>query len=285
VSVTDELVFKLGDTGTELNTDVSLPFVDILRVYGLDSAPIRETERDHEGVDGGFMDAEFEKGRPMMMDGEAFATAATLEDYLDQLKYEWSPSTVAVPFYLRAPGQQDRVIFVKPRGLRYDWAGDRRRGVVRVQFVMYAEDPRIYDAVEQDINIAYGGEAGIGFAFDFEFDLDFGGGAEPAGQYIDNAGNRPTPAILTIAGPIINPLIANDTNGGLLSFEINLGASDVLVIDLAAKTVLLNGTTNRRATLVQPDWFLLDPGLNFIRFGGTDGTGSQLTVSYRNAWR
>jgi hypothetical protein len=221
----------------------------------------------------------------MMMDGEAFATAGTLEDYLDQLKYEWAPSSVPVPFYLKAPGQQDRVIFVKPRGLRYDWEQNRRRGVTRVQFVMYAEDPRIYDAVEQDIVIAYGGVAGAGFAFSFEFDLDFGGGATPAGSYITNSGNRPTPAVLTIEGPIINPLISNDTLSTQLYFEINLAATDTLVVDLGNRTVLLNGVTNRRMTLVQPNWFLLQPGLNFIRFGGTDGTGSQLTVSFRSAWR
>jgi len=501
VPLSDELVFKLSDSGTELNTSAAFPFVDILRCYGFDSAPIRETERDHEGVDGGFMDAEFEKGRPIMMDGEVYASAQALETYLDQLKKEWAPSPVPVPFYFRAPGQLDRVMFIKPRGLRYDWESNRRRGVVRVQFVGYAEDPRIYDAALVSTVITYGGVAGAGLSYttfldtftttrtdtwntadsghtytltgtasDFDtdgagsgtirlnaavgtayfatpngitstvnqrlwgravelsatptggtisqyfdvrlvdtsnfyraeliyttsntvqvalikvvagtpttlvaattvagltsatinairveidqgqsvatgsilrakvwntsgaepvastvesaidssvtgaggfrvgavrnsgntnvnplaffgqlewdqgfgFNLNFGGGATPGGAGINNNGNRPTPAVLTILGPISNPLVANDSYSAVLNFNIDLGASDILVIDLANKTVLLNGVTNRRAALVAPNWFLLNPGVNFIRFGGTNGSGSTLTVAYRAAWR
>lgn len=288
MALSGDLVWKLGDTGTELNTDVAVvPFVDIMRAYGFDSSPIRETERDHEGVDGGFLDAEFEKGRPLMLDGIVYADAQVqLETYLDRLKKEWSPIGVgSVPLYYKPPGVSERVFFVKPRGIRYDWTTERRIGMCHVQFVAFAEDPRAYDSALSTVVIAYGGAAGPGFAFSFGFNLNFGGATSPAGANVNNLGNRPAPAILTIQGPISNPLIANDTLGQVLNFTIDLTASDTLVIDLANHTVLLNGVTNRRSSLQLPNWFLLAQGTNFIRFGGTNGVGSTLTVAFRSAWR
>jgi len=117
------------------------------------------------------------------------------------------------------------------------------------------------------------------------FSLDFGGGAVPTGGTVTNNGNRPTPAIMTIAGPIDNPIIVNDTVGAALNFLISIGAGETLVIDLANKTVLLNGVTNRRSALIAPNWFYLEPGGNFIRFGGTTGGAPTLTIQFRSAWR
>lgn len=119
----------------------------------------------------------------------------------------------------------------------------------------------------------------------FGFNLDFGGGQVPTGGVVVNAGNRPTPAVFTIAGPIDNPIIANDTLSKTLAFQISLSASETLVIDTINKTVLLNGVTNRRSTLIAPTWFLLAPGGNFIRFGGSSAGAPTLTVQYRSAWR
>lgn len=284
--LTDELSFRLGDTGVILNTDsTGLPFVDVHDVVGLDNAPYRETERDHEGTDGGFMDAEFEKGRPVILQGMLYAETSTMETFFDSLKANWAPSTTLVPFYFKSPGVAERVIFVKPLGCKYDWSQMRRYGCAEVQFKMFAEDPRIYTAEEQVVVINYGGEAGTGFAFSFGFDFSFGPAIPPTGANIPVGGSRPTPATLTIAGPITSPVITNDTLGISLAFNITLSATDTLTIDLANRTVVLNGSENRRNTLQVPNWFFLSSGNTFLRFGGGDGAGSSLTVRYRDAWR
>jgi hypothetical protein len=487
-----DLTFRLGDTGVVLNDDsLSFPFIDIDKVTGFDSAPFRETIRDHEGADGGFMDAEFETGREIILEGTVYCEIGTEETFLDSIKYNYAPSTVLIPFYLKAPGVNERVIFVKPRGVSYDWDILRRIGQTAIQFKMYAEDPRIYDNSLINVSIPYGGAATTGFGFasvydqfnrnitdglgtsdsghtytlsggtnpgnydvdgsqatisldsinvarfatvnsasmvdtditatittpvtatgaeiimglvarftdtnnyyrvtaafdttgniDFDiskvvtsvttllqqslnertyspntqyklhfqvignvlranvwlatsteplgwqlnttdsaitgsgasgirtllntgntntqpvvvkydnlqvlqglgFNLDFGVTVPPDGTYVINNGNRPAPAILTITGPVTNPRVINDTYSKVLSFLIDLSALDVLTVDLVNRTVILNGTANRRGTMTTFDWFLFNPGSTFIRFGGDSGSGS-LTVSYRNAWR
>jgi len=494
-----EYTFQLDDDGVTLNEDTALPFVDITKVAGLDSAPYRETTRDHEGTDGGFLDAEFEKGRDISLEGTIYADSDTIESYLDDLKANFAPVTSPIPFYLKAPGVDERLVFVKPRGINYDWATARRIGMTTAQFLMYAEDPRIYASALTSSTITYGGSAGLGLAFttfldtytrttvgglgtsdsshtytltgtaaDFAtngstaritltaatgsvyvatidtltavnqtmfiqgltlsatptgatiigtldvrevdtnnmykvniiwttsntvqvsltkvvagvtttlvaaatvgvltssslvsvraeihegdssatgsilrakvwatgaaepststaeaaidtgvtatggfrvtavrstsntntnpimswdslqwwqgigFSVDFGGGATPSGTVATNAGNRPTPVEFVITGPIENPIITNSTNGHTLSFTITLAASETLVVNTRDRTVLLNGSSNRRNTLTNPDWFFLDPGVNQIFFGGQNGTSATLGISFRSAWR
>lgn len=277
--------FRLNDTGVTLNTDAVLPFVDITKVSGLDNAPYRETLRDHEGVDGGFIDAEFEKGRDIILESIITCSVSNIEAYLDSLKANFAPVTTPIPFYFKAPNVVERVIFVKPRGIRYDWETARRIGTTNAQLMMYAEDPRIYDSTLTNITVNYGGDSGFGLAFSFAFSVDFGGGAVPAGTAVINSGNRDTPVIFTITGPITNPIIYNTTSGHSLAFNITLAAAETLLINTRDHTVYFAGNQNRRNTLTNPDWFFFVPGTNQIVFSGLTGTGSTLNIQFRSAWR
>lgn len=286
MTLTEDYTFMLGDTGNVLNTDVSLPFVDITGVSGLDSAPYRETQREHEGMDGGFMDADFERGRTIILTGTVYADADDLETYLDDLKYDFAPSSSLVPFYYKPAGRAERVLFVKPLGLQYDWDTDRRTGQARIKCKMFAEDPRQYDSSLQTVVLNFAAGAVIGIGFNLGFNLDFGGtGAGASGSYVTNAGNRPTPPTFVITGPCDTPAIIDETNGHSLTFNTVLAASDTLTVNIANRTVYLNGSTNKRSTLVNPDWFYLPPGSTFIRYNALTGTGSTLSVSFRSAWR
>src|SRR3990172_2411119 len=282
--VVNELEFMLSATGVVLNADSVLPYVDIIHVSGLDSQEFRETIRDHEGVDGGYMDAEFEKGRDIILEGVVYADSATAEVYLDALKANFAPSTVPIPFYIYPPGVGERVIFVKPRGVRYDWEQLRRLGITQAQFLMYAEDPRVYTNLLQAVTIAFGGPATTGFGFNLGFNLSFGATVPVTGGTVVVGGNRPVPAIMTISGPVTNPRIINVTDSKSLDFIIELGALDTLSIDLANRTVTLNGNINRRNALQEPNWWLFNSGSTFVVFGGGAGTGTVL-IEYRDAWR
>ena len=287
MALTEDYTFQLNTDGVILNQDdISFPFVDINRVDGLDSPDFRETIRDHEGVDGGFMDAEFEMGRNINLEGIVYADTSTMEDYFDNLKSNWAPSFTLIPLFLKVPGKDERVVFVKPRGVRYSWESIRRTGQSTVKFGAYAEDPRIYSSelITNIVSIGSTTTDGLGFPFGFPF----GFGEEPTSPATDiiNIGNRSSPIIMSISGPTTNPRIINDTVGKTLEFIITLGSADYLVIDTANRTVKLNGSANRRNSLVSAEWFDLATGSNFIRYqANTDDPDSVLTVQYRHAWR
>jgi hypothetical protein len=283
----DAFSYKLGDTGTVLNpNDTSiLPFVDITDIKGLDTPEIRTTERDHEGTDGGFIDAEFEKMRTITLEGQIIAGSDLVETLLDQLKYEWAPRRDSIPLYYSHPGASDRVMFVKPLGVRFDYTTLRRVGSCDVQFMAQAEDPRLYDAVLQTFNLSQGLAITTGFSFDLGFNFGYGAAVDPNQTNVYNGGNRPAPAVITIPGPVSNPIIYNDTTGNVLQFNISVASGDNLVIDLGYRTVKLNGSVSRRAALLAPDWFLLAKGDNYMRYRASSAGGTPSTVAFRNAWR
>jgi hypothetical protein len=285
----NDLTWAMTATGTVINdSSASLPFVDVEQVKGFDSAPFRTTERDHEGTEGGFMDAEFEKGRDIIIGGTVYADPATLEVYLDQLKGEWAPSRTLKQLYYKAPGVNERFLWVKPLGCKYDWTTDRRWGGMAIQLGAFAEDPRLYDNSLHTETIGLGATVFTGFGFPLGFSFGFGGVSTTTDQaVIDVDGNRPTPPVFTIFGPVTDPRILNDVTGQEMKFSgIVLGVTDTLVVDVKSRTVKLNGTTNRRNTLTAPTWFDLQPGQNVIRFraGSSDPT-ADLQIDYYPAWR
>lgn len=284
MALSSPYTFLLGDTGIVLNTDPTTPFVDINHVVGLDSAPFRSTEQDHEGTDGGFMDAEFEKGRTVVLEGVVYTDGANMESYLDSLKYNWAPSKTLVPFYLLAPGVDERVLFVKPLGCRYDWETMRRTGCANIQFSAFAEDPRIYSSALQSITVTQGGTATTGRSYNKSYNYSYGAAITPNQTDCVTTGNRDTPAVFTITGPVVNPTIINDTDSVSLRFILNMGASDVLVVNTQYHTVYLNGLS-RRDALVAPNWFLLHPGHNLIRYLADSSGTSTMQVQFRSAWR
>lgn len=282
----DSFSYQLDDNGIVLNpTSQVTPFVDITTIQGIDSPEFRSTERDHEGADGGFLDAEFEKMRTIILEGQVIGGDDSVESLLDQLKANWSPRRSTIPFYYSHPGAGDRVVFVKPLGVKFDYTTLRRIGSCDVQFTCEAEDPIIYDAALQTFNLGQGLAITNGFGFSLGFSFGFGSSVDPNQSNVFNGGNRPAPAIITIPGPVSDPVIFNDTTGNTLSFDIDVSASDTLVINLFYRTVKLNGTASRRSTLLEPDWFLLAPGDNFLRYRASTAGGPAATVSFRNAWR
>jgi len=289
MALSSNLSFQLGTTGTILNDDSvpNVPFIDVTRVSGLDNAPYRQTKRDHEGIDGGFMDAEFESGRDLILDGILYANNNPIEPILDSLKANFSPSKVLIPFYFLSSDVGTRFVMVKPLGVKYDWDDLRRIGCCTIQIAMYAEQPMIFDNVLVSTVMVIGATVFTGFGFSLGFSFGFGGTSTTAdGVFVINGGNRATPPLLTIQGPATNPIIYNDTVSKNLSFNITLASTQTLVIDPYYRTVRLNGTTNRRSTLVNAGWFYLEPGNNFIKFRSTNGADTGfLTMAYRNAWR
>lgn len=292
-TLVNDTTFQLTDAGVILNDDQTpnVPFIDIEQVKGLDSAPFRQTKRDHEGVDGGYMDAEFETGRDIALSGVVYANNNPLETFLDTLKANWAPSTTLLPLYFLTNDTGLRVLFVKPLGCQYDWDALRRTGMAAITFTAYAEDPRIYSATASTVVLPLGATVFTGFAFNLGFSFGFGGVSTTTdGSFIYNGGNRPAPVIMTIQGPVVNPIIMNDTTSSIMQFNITLGPTDMLTIDTQYRTIRLNGTTNRRSALITPGWFSLLPapqssfGANFIRFRGASGSGT-LAVSYRSSWR
>jgi hypothetical protein len=279
---------QYDDTGITLGLDPITNtsfFVDLTKLDGLDSAPFRTTSRAREGSDGGFMDAEFEEMRVITIEGICYNCNF---NNLQALKANFAPSRTAKPFYVYLDGPGQRVVFCKSLGLRYVVDQAARLNTYNIQAQLQAEDPTIWS---DPAVLASSGLIGTygGFGFNLSFNFGFGtttGTAGSAAAY--NNGDKPADATIVISGPVINPTIVHDTLGYALAFSLSLAAGETLTINLRNRTVLLNGTANRRSALLGSSrWFMLQPGNNPILFLGTAGVGGtpNMSITYRSAYR
>lgn len=239
----------------------TVAIADVHNVQGLDSAPFRTQTHDREGADGGYVDSEFESIRTVTIEGTLYTKDTPFETFVDSLKSNYAPTRTPKPLYFQTDNGA-RVVFGKAQGFRYNKDNLRRLGSANYQAQIICEDPRIYSDPETVITITRTAGSGT----------------------ITLGGNRPSPAKLTIAGAITNPTISYGST--TMTFNIALTASDSLVIDLKYKTVVLNGTLNRRGTMtLTGKWFQLQPSANVVTFGGGASTTATLIVAARSAWR
>jgi hypothetical protein len=107
---------------------------------------------------------------------------------------------------------------------------------------------------------------------------------------ITNGGNAPAPWTARLAGPLTYPEITHVESGRRLALDlsanggVDLGADDFLDLDSAARSILLNGSADRRSQLtIDSQWWDLDPGDNTFVLAA-DAGGGTLTVTSRDAF-
>lgn len=130
-----------------------------------------------------------------------------------------------------------------------------------------------------------------GAGFSVPFTPPFSLAASSGGSVsIMNGGNRNAPWTARLDGPLQYPEIVHTQTGRrlFLALEANGGvdlqAGQWLELDSNARSVLLNGTADRRSNLtVDSTWWELLPGSNDFTLRADDGTGS-LTITTRDAW-
>lgn len=152
---------------------------------------------------------------------------------------------------------------------------------------LHAADPRIYTASLR--TASYDPAAAIeggGFGVPLVFPLDFSSSGVASLLEVENGGNFETPPVLTIQGPVTNPILDNVTTGESLVLVYVLGSSDTIEVDIAARSVTLNGASRPDLLTSQStQWWELAPGTNELRLRGTGMAlgKTELTCAYRDA--
>lgn len=211
--------------------------------------------------------------------------ATDLRGCLDDLFAAWAPSDDDLAFVGQRLGSKRRR-YGRPRRAELvdDATTFEHSALVAVMFE--ALDPFVYSDTENTAASTVP-VLGAGLTPPLTPPLTIGassGGALTAA----NAGTVDAPWTGRLDGPLTNPIITHveqartldlDANGGL-----ELGASDFLLIDSRDRSLLLNGSADRRINLdLGSVWFDLDPGTNTILFNADSGTGA-LTITWRDTW-
>jgi hypothetical protein len=108
--------------------------------------------------------------------------------------------------------------------------------------------------------------------------------ANPGTLTIRNEGNTPAPAVITLRGGYVNPVIRKTNTGELIALGLSMAGNDTLVIDTLSHTVTLNNNNAYGSVIFSStDFWLLEPGDNLIDTSPTTGGGSY-TISWRDAY-
>jgi Phage tail protein len=279
--------YQFEDDGVRLNPEDAghaavLPFIDVDKISGLDSPEFRIAERDHEGVDGGYVDAEFYRTRTVIIEGVLYADPSDPDTICDQLRYNYRPIKEALPFYFKHPNKAIRLIYGKPLGCRYDVDRLRAQGRTSIIITLSCPDPYIYDAELQQQTLGRIRYQGSGHGFNHGFDLSFGGDiGDPGGLEVFNGGNHDAYPVITIFGPVDDPIVTESSSGRRIGFDLTLGLGEFLLVDTRRKRVMLNGVVSRRSTVTAGSRFpYVKPGPSNFFFSGASSTPTPSATAF-----
>jgi hypothetical protein len=259
----------------------------ILSVDGLESLPGIRNQDDNRGFnDGMFSGRDFLAGRNISMIiqtyGDGVNSAQVNFNTLQSVLLPQSSGTT--PLYFKLPtATTDQYINVRVRGLSTTISPEYTYGQITSQLELFAPDPRYYNSNQQTATLAY--STPTGRIYNRTYNLTYGGGSATITTTITNNGWADTYPVITITGPITNPVIGNQTQGKFLDLVGTFSSSDSLVVDLYNKLITLNGQPARNL-LISGDWFSAQPGNNQFYFYGTGtlfGT-TQATVVWNSAY-
>lgn len=87
---------------------------------------------------------------------------------------------------------------------------------------------------------------------------------------IGNPGDVDVWPVITITGPITDPVVIDQFTGRQLAVTVTLGAGQQLVLDARPTARTATGPTgNLYSAMTSRDWFALRPGANSLRFQGS----------------
>lgn len=260
----------------------------ILQVDGLEALPtLRVQDSDRGYQDGMFSGRDFFAGRTItltlqIMSGNGLSAQANFNLLQAALQPQQTGTTV-LQFQLSI-GDNFQYVNARVRKGISTVDPDYTYGKIKAQYEFFCPDPRYYDYTTQTASMTP--TQPLGRTYDRTYNLTFGGGSQTQTATVVNNGTTTTYPIITIYGPVTNPVVGSLTSSQALSFNYTMIQSDTISIDLQYKTILLNGNPARNLLLGSSQWFAAAPGTSLFYFTGTGTTIGQTnaTVQWNNAY-
>jgi hypothetical protein len=255
---------------------------------GLEAPLLRISEYDKPGEDGGVVSSSYYGQRAitfqgLVQGGSDAAHEANRQALLAACALQRDSSAFPVLKLLEITTKAGQTFFtyVQVKRLQLDVG---RGTTSRFMVSLVAPDPRLYTAGENttgSITRPSGGGFILPVNVPIVSDPQSGGSAT-----INNAGTIPTYPKLILKGLLTNPYILNSTLGEAFQLNRTIAVGETVTIDMAEKTVLLNGTSSLlSAKTTDSRWWSLEPGTNLIAFSsGSASDDGTLEITWHDAY-
>ena len=102
---------------------------------------------------------------------------------------------------------------------------------------------------------------------------------------LPNAGNAPSPVMIRIDGPVVNPQVLHVGSGHVMAFNMGLGAGHYATVNGMTHEILIDGTDPARGRVTRREWSQAEVGSNVWAFSASEYSPDALmTVSFYPAY-
>lgn len=100
-----------------------------------------------------------------------------------------------------------------------------------------------------------------------------------------NVGTAPSPVMIRIDGPVINPQVVHAGSGHVIAFDMSLGIGHYATMNGVTHEILIDGTDPARGRVTRREWSQAEPGMNVWGFGAREySETARMTVSFYPAY-
>lgn len=102
---------------------------------------------------------------------------------------------------------------------------------------------------------------------------------------LSNVGTAPSPVMIRIDGPVVNPQVLHVGSGHVMAFAMSLGGGHYVTINGVTHEILVDGTDPARGRVVRREWAQAEPGMSVWGFNAREySTSARMTVSFYPAY-
>lgn len=107
-----------------------------------------------------------------------------------------------------------------------------------------------------------------------------------SGQVVlDNVGTAPSPVMIRVDGPVVNPQVLHVGSGHVIAFNMRLGSGHYVTVNGVTHEILIDGTDPARGRVTRREWSQAEPGMNVWGFNASEySNAARMTVSFYPAY-
>lgn len=103
---------------------------------------------------------------------------------------------------------------------------------------------------------------------------------------LNNVGTAPSPVMIRIDGPVVNPQVSHVGSGHVMAFNMSLGSGHYATVNGVTHEILIDGTDPARGRVKRREWSQAEPGMNVWGFNAGEYSGTaRMTVSFYPAYK
>lgn len=103
--------------------------------------------------------------------------------------------------------------------------------------------------------------------------------------WLQNTGTAPSPVLIRIDGPVVDPQVTHVGSGHVMAFDMSLGSGQYVLINGQTHEILVNGTDPARGRVKRREWSQAEVGSNVWGFSASEfSDAARMTVSFYPAY-